>query len=95
MKYGTKEATEFIDDEGSTKTRIERINAGMIAKPVRMRYEIRHRTDRTDIATLASLGQALVDDPLKLDTALRFEKTKNGEHDGYYHIVECYTLLEY
>jgi hypothetical protein len=95
MQFGTKETTHLLDDEGSTMAKTEKANAGVVAKPVRIRYEIRHRTDKTDLETLARIGYSLINDPAKLDTALKFEHTKYGDQQAYFYIVECYTLLEY
>lgn len=95
MQFGKEEVTEIIDADGSTLTVEKNFNAGVTLKPRRLHYEIRHRTDIIDLESLSILARALINDPEKLDASLKFERTKTGEQNGYYHIVECYTLLEY
>jgi len=95
MEFGKKLSTQLLDDEGSTETKTETYMHGQVQKPVRIRYEIRHRTDKTDLETLANIAEKLINDPSKFDTELKLEKSKAGEVSGCYHIVECYTALEY
>lgn len=95
VEYGRVETTEIIDGEGSTLTVEKKVEAGVVLKPRRLRYEIRHRTDVMDIEAISKLGKSLINDPMKLDASLKFERTKYGSQNGYYHIVECYTILEY
>lgn len=95
MQYGKKEVTEIIDGDGSTLTVENNFSAGVALKPRRLHYEIRHRTDLLDVESIAILAKVLVNSPEKLDASLKLEKTRTGEQQGYFTIVECYTLLEY
>lgn len=95
MQFGKLETTEVIDEDGSTVTLERNYVAGETVKPKRLHYEIRHRTDKTDLETIARIASSLVNDIAKFDASLRLERTKAGEMNGYYHVVECYTLLEY
>jgi hypothetical protein len=95
MQFGKKEETEIIDEAGSTLTVEHNFSAGVAVKPRRLHYEIRHRTDKTDLETLSQIAQGLISDFSKLDAELKLERTKTGEMQGYYTIVECYTILEY
>jgi len=93
-QYGEQEVTKVTDDNGSTETVVSKTHAG-VTRAVSRRVKIRHRTDKTDLASLARIAESLLNDPLKLDAELKLERTKYGEEGGYYHIVECYTVLEY
>lgn len=96
IKYGSREKTEFIDDNGSTKTLEEKFHAGeKSTKPVRVRYAIRYRTDKTDLQTLSDIAKDLLTDPMKLDGELKLERSPMGEMEGTYTIVACYTEVEY
>lgn len=94
IQYGTEEVTKIIDDNGSTETTTTKHHAGVTTVTSR-RMSIRHRTDKTNLAQLTKIAEALLNDPLKMDAELKLERTKHGELNGYYHIVECYTVLEY
>jgi hypothetical protein len=93
--FGGVERTEILDEEGSTKTMHQKLRDGFSQKPIRVRYEIRHRTDKTDLETISNIARTLLNDFSKLDAELKLERSKTGEQDGYYHLVECYTVLEY
>lgn len=95
IQYGSDESTKIIDDNGSTETIMYNYAGGERVSPTSRKYRIYHRTDKTDIATLERIAKNLINDPLKLDASLGLDKTKHGERDGYYNIVECYTVLEY
>lgn len=94
MKYGTEEVTKILDENGSTETTVTKTHAG-VSKISSRRLAIRHRTDKTDIKKISEIAAALMNDPLKMDAEIRLERTKHGEMNGYYHLVECYTLVEY
>lgn len=95
MQYGNKETTKLLDDDGSTVTKHETFRAGVVTGAVKERFAIRHRTEKTDLESLTTIVKQLLSDPAKLDAELKLEKTRSGEQDGYYHIVECYTTISY
>jgi len=95
ISHGNEETTQTIDDNGSTKTIVKRWENEALQKPVRHRYEIRHRTDKTNITAIEQLIKSLLADPAKLDASVKIERTKMGEQKGYYNLVECYTTLEF
>lgn len=95
IKFGSSDKTEIIDAEGSTKTTTTNFRAKTVLKPIRYRYEIRHRTDKTDIESISRIAKALVDDFSKLDAEIRVERTKQGELEGTFNLIECYTVLSY
>jgi hypothetical protein len=93
--FGAIAPTQLIDDNGSTKTTETKIHNGQTTGPVRVRYEIRHRTKKDDLLFPSQVISDLLTDMMKLDTLIRLEKTKTGEQEGYYNLVSCYTVLEY
>lgn len=95
IPFGSTERTEIIDDNGSTRTAITNYKDGKPQMPTRLRYSIRHRTDKTDIETIAKIAKDLVDDFSKLDAELKIERSKSGELEGTFDLVECYTVLSY
>lgn len=95
MQFGKLQTTEIIDAEGSTKTEDNTYRAGVVGTPKRLHYQIRHRTNLTDLEALTNIAKALLDDSTKLDVSLKLERTTIGNREGTYHIVECYTILEY
>lgn len=95
IQYGTEKTTKFIDDNGSTVELEVKYADGKTTGPIRRHYAIRHRTDKTDLQTLELIAAALLNDPFKVDGELKLERTKTGDQEGYYTIIECYTVLEY
>lgn len=95
IEYGATERTEIIDENGSTRTVEQKIHDKAPKLPVRVRYIYRHRTDNTDIATIAQLLKTNLENPHRLDVEFSIERSRNGTANGYYHLVEKYTMLEY
>lgn len=95
VRYGTVERSKIIDDNGSTVTQIKKYEDYVAVGPERLRFAIRHRTDKTSLQTIAEIANDLLNDLTKLDAELKLEKTKSGEQQGYFNLVECYTVLEY
>lgn len=93
LQYGSKSVTEVLEDGESTKTTEEVYYEGLLQLR-KVHYKVPHRTNKTDIAALEKLCVNLFTDPKKLDPSLTLEHTRNGDKNGYYNIIECYTLLE-
>lgn len=97
IQFGTKQASEVIDANGSTKTVKEDYRDGEAKKPIRVEYKLRSRVTSADEERQAYLdfSKLLEYDPALLDPAFLIEHSVAGKKGGYYYVVRCYTRLEY
>lgn len=95
--YGNTQTTVILDNNGSTITSEENIVAGKINRPIRKRYELKVRvhSQQEEHEAYLKFSDDLANDKTKLDPAFRIDKTKLGNENGYYYVVNCYTQLEY
>lgn len=96
MQFGSVSKTQVIDDEGSTATRAENVRNGVSLKPVRVDYRIRKRvTSQSEEHTEYMYFSDLVSkDQTILDPAFEIERSRLGNENGYYYVIQCYTRLE-
>jgi hypothetical protein len=56
-------------------------------------YQMRYRTDKTDLAKVQSIIKELLSDPGKIETSLLLEKSPAGEAKNSFDLVACYSVL--
>lgn len=97
MHFGAIKTTEFTDDNGSTVSTEVKYHSGMKAKPVRRYYEIKHKVkdQKEEHEEYLRFSEDIKTDQAKLDPAWKIEHTKQGNEQGYYLVISCYTILEY
>ena len=88
IQYGTVEATAVVGEGGTTATITGKYHAGELTY-VKVNYEIRHRTDTTNLADLSSIFNATPIRPGKRNFSL-----ENPDNDGVYHVIERYSVVK-
>lgn len=97
MQYGTATTTQILDENGSTEITTEKYVKGIINKPVRKAYEIKTRvkSQAEEHEAYINFSDSLSRDKSKLEPSFKIERSKIGDDNGYYYVVECYSVLEY
>ena len=96
--FGSGEVTSILDDNGSTATASIDYKAGKPKLPIRRHYKIRERvhSQAEEQEKYLQFSDELKSNHLLLDPLwLPKERSKDGDQNGYYYVVKCYTLLEY
>lgn len=97
IDYGSETVTELMDEEGSTMTTTTDYKAGQPKSPKRRKITARVRVFGRDAEREKYLefSKELEDNPTWLDPNWSIERSLDGEKNGYYYVIKCYTLLEY
>ena len=88
IQYGTVAATAVVDDAGTLATITGTYRAGILSY-VKVSYEIRHRTDTTNIKDLS----AILNSPKSRPGERNF-RLEDINKDGVYHVVEQYSVVK-
>ena len=56
-------------------------------------YQMRYRTDKTDLAKIQRVIDDLLNDPQKIETSVVLEKTAVGEARNSFDLVAVYSIL--
>jgi hypothetical protein len=96
MRFGTERTQNTLDKEGSTVTAERNIVDFKVVTPVRHRYEMRVkvRNSKDELTEYLKFSDSLDGGKTKLDPGFRIEYTRQGNADGYYFVVKCWTVLE-
>lgn len=97
IQFGSEKNTKVIDDNGSTVTNVIDYNKGIPKALSRNKYEIRTRvyTPEEEREQYLSFSYEIEKDPTMLDPAFMIERSVQGNKNGYYYVVRCYTRLQY
>ena len=87
IQYGTVEATAVVDDSGTLATITGKFRAGELSY-VKIAYDIRHRTDTTNLQDLSAILNA---DRSK--QGKRQFRLENGDN-GVFHVIEQYSVVK-
>lgn len=97
VEYGTVEKTSVIDDDGSTLTKVEDYNNGVLKVPQRHVYKMRVRVKNSidEQKEYMLFSKQLETTPTMLDPVFSIEHSNHGNANGYYYAVKQFTTLEY
>lgn len=96
-QYGSKDSTKILDEEGSTVTKTTNYKNYEVVSPERNRYKYRHRVTSSDDEdrVIKEFNKLREENPRILDPAIEYSHTADGNKNGYYYVITCYTILEY